>query len=554
MTELLVAGPTFTCDPDQPWAEAVLVRDSRIAAVGDIGAARAAALGTPEVVDASDGVILPGFVDAHAHVLNMGAQLSRCQLRAAVSMTEISSLLRHWIAANSQAPRVLGAGWLFSSVPGGHPTRQLLDAVERDRPMYLDANDLHSVWTNSAGLAELGIDDHTPDPVGGRIVRDATGAATGLLLENAAHRLAWPVMMQSDSALQDQWLDNAIRAYHAAGTTTAVDMALDWTGLNAIERRRAHLPALQIVGYWLINRDDDPARELAQVEEAITLARTGRHLPVRVVGIKLIVDGTIDACTAALASPYTNGEVGELIWDRASLARVVQAADAAGLHVAMHAIGDLAVRTALDVLEEAAARRVGTGHSRPRRHRIEHLEYVEQADIARLAALGVIASMQPVHCDPAIMPNWEAMLGPERARRGFAWPEYTTAGATLAFGTDTPTAPHQPLPNMYIATTRRSPTDAALQPHRPDFSLPLAAAITHATRDAAWACLSENDVGMIRPGLSADLVVLDRNPFEGDPELLLQAQVTHTIRAGKVVYPTSPLVPPRRTSALSPKP
>lgn len=536
MTELIVAGPTFTADPDQPWAEAVLVRNGRIVAVGSASDVRGSAVGTPELVDASSGVVLPGFVDAHAHVLSTGAQLARCQLRSARSITEIGTQLSAWSAANPDAPRVLGSGWLFSSVPGGQPTRQLLDDLEPDRPVYLDANDLHSVWTNSAGLAELGIDDHTADPVGGRIVRDATGAATGLLLENAAHRLAWPVMMHSDSNLQDQWLDNAVRAYLAAGTTTAVDMALDWTALHAIERRPPNLPPLRIVGYWLINRDDDPAVELAQVEQAVMLARRSSELPLRVVGIKLIVDGTIDACTAALSAPYTTGDLGELIWDRPSLERVVLAADQAGLHIALHAIGDLAVRTALDVLEEAAIRRIGYGDTRPRRHRIEHLEYVQETDVTRLAALGVTASMQPVHCDPAIMPNWEAMLGPDRAGRGFAWPEYIAAGATLAFGTDTPTAPHQPLPNMYIASTRKSPGDPELTPHRPDFSLPLGEAIVHATRDAAWACLAENDVGTIKPGLSADLVVLDRNPFDDDPEVLLHARVIHTIAAGKVVH------------------
>jgi predicted amidohydrolase YtcJ len=536
MSELLLTGPTFTGDPHRPWVEAVLVRDGTIVAVGSVGEVRVATRGTPASIDASRGVVLPGFVDAHAHVLSMGAHLARCELRAAQSMTDITGLLHKWIAANPQAPRVLGSGWLFSAVPDGQPTRHLLDEIERDRPVYLDANDLHSVWTNSAGLAELGIDRHTPDPVGGRIVRDPSGSATGLLLENAAHRLAWPVMMQSDSTLQDQWLDNAIGAYHAAGTTAAVDMALDRTALHAFERRSPDLPALRIVGYWLINRDDDPARELAQVAEAAALARSGRDTPVRVVGVKLIVDGTIDACTAALSAPYTTGAMGELIWDRPALERVVLAADEAGLQIAMHAIGDLAVRTALDVLEEAAARRAARGDDRPRRHRIEHLEYVHEADVARLAALGVTASMQPVHCDPAIMPNWEAMLGPERARRGFAWPEYVTAGATLAFGTDTPTAPHQPLPNMYIAATRKSPGDPTLQPHRPDFSLPLAEAITHATRDAAWACFAENDFGMIRPGLSADLVVLDRNPFDGDAESLLDGQVTHTLCDGIVVH------------------
>jgi len=541
MNELLFVGPTFTSDPERPWADAVLSRDGTIVAVGSLAEAQAAAAGRPEVVDASTGLVLPGFVDAHAHVLSLGAHLSRCQLRSARSIGEIGDCLRDWMTANPGVERVLGSGWLFSAVPGGSPNRHMLDEIESTRPVYLDANDLHSVWTNSAGLAELGIDDETPDPIGGRIVRDATGAATGLLLENAGYRLAWPVMQRASETLRDRWLDNAVRAYHAAGTTSAVDMALDRTHLDTIDRRPPDLPSLGLVGYWLINRDNDPAAELQQVEEAVEIARTRRSQPIRVVGVKLILDGTIDACTAATSAPYANGAAaGELIWDKPSLRRVVLAADAAGLQIAMHAIGDLAVRTALDVLEEAMERRQSFGDSRPRRHRIEHLEYVDERDVARLGRLGVTASMQPVHCDPAIMPNWEAMLGPERASSGFAWPKYIETGALLAFGTDTPTAPHQPLPNMYIATTRKSPTDSSLEPHRPDFALPLADSLIHATRDAAWASLSEHEVGMLTPGLSADLVALDGNPFLGDGEQLLETRVTHTARAGRLVYVADP--------------
>jgi hypothetical protein len=212
---------------------------------------------------------------------------------------------------------------------------------------------------------------------------------------------------------------------------------------------------------------------------------------------------------------------------------VVVAADAAGLQIAIHAIGDLAVRTALDAFEVAAARRADeTG----RRHRIEHLEYVDEADVARLAALGITASMQPVHCDPAIMPNWVELIGAHRAHRGFAWPEYLAHGTTLALGTDTPTAPYEPLPNMYIAATRRSPGHPALAPHRPDFALPLADAIGHASREAAWASWMEGERGMLRTGLAGDLVILDRDPLAEGADSLLDAKVRRTVVGGRTLY------------------
>lgn len=533
---LLVHGTVFTSDPEQPFSEAVVVRGGVIEFVGTLDEARALADGGEEI-DAADGLVLPGFVDAHAHLLNTGASLLRAQLRAAASLGAITDTLLAWLAANPDAPRVLGIGWLFSAIPDGLPTRQMLDAVISDRPVYLDASDLHSVWANSAALAELGIDDDTPDPIGGHIVRAADGAATGLLMENAGYHLAWPVMNAADDAERDTQLAAALDAYRAAGTTAAVDMGVDSNSLDAFVRsqQRGEL-AFTIVGHWLIARTGDPASELAQVAHAATRAALHADGPIRVAGIKLIIDGTIDGCTAGMLAPFANGKPGELIWDLEALTAVVVAADEAGLQIALHAIGDLAVRTAIDALEIAAHGRIARGDTRNPRHRIEHLEYVDVADVARLAPLGITASMQPVHCDPAYLPNWVDVLGDERAHRGFAWPEYLAHGTTLAFGTDTPTAPFEPLPNMYIAATRKSPSDAHVAPHRPDYALPLADSIGHATRDAAWASHMEGQRGMLRAGLAADMVILDTNPLALDAESLLRAQVVRTIIGGTTVF------------------
>ena len=537
--DVLVHGRIFTADPEQPWAEALLIRDGIIDFVGTMVLARERFTGGQEI-DAGDGLVLPGFVDAHAHLLNTGASLLRAHLRSASSVSDITDTLLRWLAANSDAPRVLGIGWLFSAIPDGLPTRQMLDAVISDRPVYLDASDLHSVWANSAALAELGIDDNTPDPIGGRIVRDSEGVATGLLLENAGYHLAWPVMNVADDAERDTQLSAALAAYRAAGTTAAVDMGLDADGLNAWVRaqERGEL-AFTVVGHWLIARTGNATSELAQVAHAATKAALHSDGSIRVAGIKLIVDGTIDGCTAGMLAPFANGEPGELIWDLAALTPVVVAADEAGLQIALHAIGDLAVRTAIDALEVAADGRAARGEDRNPRHRIEHLEYVDEADVARLAPLGITASMQPVHCDPAYLANWVGVLGEERAHRGFAWPEYLAHGTTLAFGTDTPTAPYEPLPNMYIAATRKSPGDASIAPLRPDFALPLADSIGHATRDAAWASHMENQRGMLRAGLAADLVILDSNPLAQEAAALLTAKVTRTIIAGTTVFTTS---------------
>lgn len=529
----VISGPIFTGDRQRPSAEAVVTEDGVLAYVGELDRALAIAGPDVEVTDTAGGLVMPGFIDAHAHLQGTGSAVGKVLLRDAEDLAAIQSMVAGWAAAHPDSPRVMGLGWQYGAVPGGRPTAAMLDIVVPDRPVYLDAFDFHSTWLNSAALAEVGITDDTPDPIGGEIVRDDEGRATGYLLENAAVELAWAKMNDVDEATRDRWTSDAVRVYTASGVTTVVDMGLDARSLGAILRAEAAGDLqLRIVGHWLIDRTGDPASELAQVGEAVRLAAIHRSDRVRIAGIKIVVDGTIDACTAAMLHPYASGAVGEPIWDDESLRRVVTAADAAGLQVAMHAIGDAAARSALDALEHARRENGTTG----RRHRIEHLEYVDAADVPRLGAMGVTASMQPVHADPATFANWAAMLGDERAERGFAWPEFVETGAVLAFGTDSPTANHEPLPNMYLAATRCSPTHHHLPAHRPDFARPLPEAFAHGTSDAAFASFMDDRIGMLRTGFAADLVILDGNPLAAGPNSLLGTRVVETIVAGVTVH------------------
>ena len=531
---IVSGGRVFTGDPDSPWADAVVVEGSQISFVGDLAAAHEHAGPEAETFDASGGLVLPGFVDGHAHLLMTGASLLKAQLRDAQDLEEIQERLRAWAQANPDAPRVLGIGWVHDTVAGGHPTREMLDAVVSDRPVYVEAYDLHSCWVNTAALEELGITDSTPDPQGGRIVRDpASGKATGHLLETVMLERVWPLLNDLGPDELDRNLEACQAAYARVGVTSAVEMALESRELEAMARARdAGTLTTRIVAHAIIHRRDDPAEELAQVEAAARLSKSHSGDLLRVAGIKIISDGVIDTCTAALLEPYANGENEEPIWDPEALEAVVSRADALGLQVAIHAIGDRAVRCAIDALESAAQRNGTSG----RRHRIEHLEYADPADIDRLAPLGITASMQPIHVDPRYLGNWIAMLGHERAENGFAWPRYRETGATLAFGTDTPTASFEPMGNMYVASTRKSPTDAGAKPLRPEWALPMEDAIGHATRESAWAARLEHCTGVLRPGLFADLTVLDTDPLAKGPEALLEASVRLTLLGGQATY------------------
>lgn len=533
-----VNGRVFTASDEQEWAEAVAVDGDTITAVGRSADALAAAGPGAEVVDLAGRLVVPGFVDAHTHLVMMGEALGRVGLTDARSLDEIQARLRAARAADPGAPRVLGRGWLFDSVPDGAPTAAMLDAAVADVPVYLDANDYHSCWVNSAALAELGITRDTPDPIGGRIGRDASGKPNGLLFETAAQQHVWEhLASQATDADRDAAVERTIAAYLATGVTGVVDMAFDELGLaafrRAAERRGGRLP-IRVVAHWFVANTGDEAANLAQVSRAVELAREADSPWRRVAGVKLVLDGVIDACTAAMRHPYADGSKADPIWPLDALKPVVAAADGAGLQVAMHAIGDAASGIALDALEHAIA----VNGARDRRHRIEHLEYVDRADVARLARLGVVASMQPVHADPAIWANWAAMLGDERADRGFPWTEITDAGGVLAFSTDAPTAPHESLPNLYIAATRRSALDGSFPPNHPEYAVPLADAVRHATRDAAYSCREEHVRGRLAPGLAADFAVIDRDPFELGEASLLEARVVRTVVAGRVEYET----------------
>lgn len=531
-------GRVFTADPDpeRAWAEAFAVRDDTIVFVGDDDDAPSADV----TVDLRGRLALPGFTDAHTHLLMMGAALGQVHLTDARSLDEIQARLRRAREEDPEATVLRGRGWLFDSVPDGAPTAAMIDTAVADIPVYLDANDYHSCWVNSAALAELGITRVTADPLGGEIARDVQGDPTGMLYETAAIQYAWAQRdAEATDEIRDEDAQRAIDAYLASGVTGVVDMAFDEFGLAAFERARARhrgeLP-LRVAAHWIINNTGDEAANLAQVARAAELAGRPSSPWLRVMGIKLILDGTIDACTAALRHPYTDGSNAEPIWPLEQLKPVVAAADAAGLQVAQHAIGDYASEIALDAIEHAIA----VNGERNRRHRIEHLEYAAPGTAERMARLGVTASMQPVHADPAIFTNWAEMLGDHRVDRAFPWPEYEDAGALLAFSTDAPTAPHGALANMYIASTRASALDPSVPAAHPQYALPLERALGHATRDAAASVGDGAWRGRIAPGFAADVVVLDTDPFENGARSLLEARVVETIIAGRSRFRLNP--------------
>jgi predicted amidohydrolase YtcJ len=305
-------------------------------------------------------------------------------------------------------------------------------------------------------------------------------------------------------------------------------MAMDegtWEILNEY-RRDKHIP-LHIAVHWLVPYMGDQEVHFNYVDRAVELRKHFTEPDFCIVGIKLICDGVVDGCTAALLQPYTGkSNPVEPIWPEHELREVVQQADLAEMQCAIHAIGDRAVRQAIDVLSQ-----VGTPG---RRHRIEHLELTTSEDARRLGELGITASVQPVHSDPALFKAWPSIVGPDRCKRAFAYKEFLDGGAPFAIGTDAPAARHLPFPNLYNATTRRSATEpGCIDTVNPHFGITLAEAATAATTGAAYARFVDSWTGKLQQGMNADFVVVD---MQWTPEKLLEAKVCETWYRGKKVF------------------
>ncbi len=534
------------------FAECIVVRDGKLAHVGDIASIPSDLASQAQEVDLGGGkLVVPGFIDGHTHLLNFGQSLDKVDIGKCKNLAQIQAKIKEAAEAKPDAPRILASVWMQNSTDG-KALASWIDEIVPDRPVYIESFDLHSHWVNTAALKELGIEDETPNPEGGEIVRDPiTGKASGLLLEMANILYVWPKLANlATKEEQETNFHRACDAYHESGFTGGIDMAMDPLSLDCILRVKAKMKGklpIRVAAHWLVRPDADLERCIEQVKEAHRLSQQHNDEWFRVVGIKIVCDGVIDSCTAALKEPYYNNTNAELMWPLPFLSSVVQFADSVDLQVAIHAIGDLAVHTAVEAIATLGEKLASKGLSiRDRRHRIEHLELTDPADVAKLGKLGITASIQGVHCDPSIMEGWCKMLGDNvnegRCSRAFAFREFVEAGAPIALGSDAPTAHHWILPNLYTAVTRRSGREPELEGRTtPQFALPLAMAIAAATYGAAHSCKAEKWSGTLEKGKSADFVVMDTDLFkehgEGQKEqTILRTKILQTWLMGEKVY------------------
>ncbi len=525
----------YTLDAGRPLVEAIAAGGEWILATGT-AEELAAAFPAHRRVDLGGRTVLPGFIDSHIHLFSYGLQLRRVELRDSRSLAQA---VQHVAQAASAAPEgswVIGRGWNKNLwAEGRWPARDDLDPVSAGHPVAMTSKDGHLLWVNSAALARAGIGPGTADPRGGEIVRDAAGRPTGLLKEEA-RALVQALLDRPGPAALRAALEEATAAAHRVGLVGAHSMVRDgpWPEAFALLQGARRQGRLRLRVWITIPLD--------QLDRAAALGlRTGLgdHW-LRVGGVKIYADGTLGSQTASMLEPFEGqpGNTGIAIHTADELRDFVGRAVAAGLWPTIHAIGDRANRDVLDVFaaHREAARRTGV------RFRIEHVQLLHPADLPRLAELGVIASMQPIHCtsDRDIADRyWGA-----RSRTAYAWRSLRQEGAVLAFGSDAPVEVIDPWQGLYAATTRRRPDDPRGTWYGEE-TLTVEEAVRAYTVGAAFASGEEDSKGTLAPGRLADFIVLDRDVMtEGaaDPRSLLQVRVLATIIGGEVVHATGPLV------------
>jgi predicted amidohydrolase YtcJ len=502
---------------------AVAVADGRIVAVGwDEEIATRAGWGTRRI-DLGGRMVIPGLMDAHTHFVAGGFELAGVQLRDAASEQEFARRIGDFAAVHPDE-WVTGGTWDHELWGGELPRRDWIDSLTGETPVFVSRLDGHMALANSRALELAGVTADTEDPEGGTIVRAPDGQPTGVL-KDAAMSLVYAVIPDPSQAELDRALQASIAHAVERGVTMITDMG-GWSGHETYRRAhdRGDLP-IRVYSVVQIDGRERLAEHVAEEGRGDDRFFWG--------GVKAFVDGSLGSTTAWFYAPYEDAPetTGLMVSDTAQLRDAILAADAAELQLIVHAIGDRANDWLLDVFAEARER----NGERDRRPRIEHAQHLTAAAIGRFGDEGVIPSMQPYHAiDDG---RWaEKRIGPDRIKTTYAFRGLEDAGARLAFGSDWPVAPLDPLYGIYAAVTRRTTDGANPAGWVPEQKVTVEEALAAYTVNNAYACFMEDRLGTLEPGKYADLVVLEQNIFQIDPTAIEKLRVDLTMVDGEVVF------------------
>jgi predicted amidohydrolase YtcJ len=532
---ILVNGKVWTENPALPIAHAVALDGNTILAVGDDASIRKLAGPDTKVIDLRGRLLLPGFNDAHVHFMDGGASLIAVQLADANSPAELKQRVAAFVKTLPPGVWLRNGIWEHQRWSPPHlPDHQLIDDVTGDHPTFLWRTDGHTALANGIALELAGIDRNTKDPPGGEIERDKDGNPTGILKDSAT-ALVTRVMPPLSVAEQDQAMEAAIHEAAAHGVTSVQNLADTPEDESQPELFREFQKFERDGKLTVRIYEAFHVREWKMLADPGVVAPFGSSL-LRIGNLKAFADGALGAETAWMDEPFANnpsksGLASPDLLDVEKFYGEMRGADKAGLQLTIHAIGDRAVRTILDLY----ARLEQDNGPADRRPRIEHVQHLHPADYPRFAKLGVIASMQPYHAiDDG---RWaEKVLGPERIHSSYAWKSLLDAGATLAFGSDWPVAPLDAVAGIHAAVTRETLDGKNPNGWTPEQRITVAQAVHAYTVNSAFAEHQERVKGSIEPGKLADLVILSDDIFSIPPDQIQQTKVDMTIFDGRVIY------------------
>ncbi|OGD37526.1 MAG: amidohydrolase [Candidatus Aminicenantes bacterium RBG_19FT_COMBO_58_17] len=527
----LLGGSLWTGDDARPWAEAVAVRGEKIVAVGTSKDIRRLVGPGTRVIDLAGALVVPGFIDSHTHFLDGGFALLSIRLREAKSRDEFVAVIRDKAVELAKGEWILNGDWDQQQFdPPELPRRDWIDAATPENPVCVNRHDGHMVLANSLALMRAGITARTPSPAGGEILRDSrTGEPTGIL-KDAAMELVTRHIPEPTAEARLKTAEAALRLAAENGITSTHDMAYG-TGNFTVYRQLIDAGKLtcRVFLYVPIPNVDAFSRLSLKTPFGNDFLKIG--------GLKGFVDGSLGSSTALFFEPYTDDPKGLGLFHpdmipEGIMEQRIRAADAAGLQVAVHAIGDRANAVLLDIFEKV----ITQNGPRDRRWRIEHVQHLRPEDMERMARLRIIASVQPYHAiDDG---RWaEQKIGPERCRTTYAFRSLLDKGVRLAAGSDWTVAPLDPLAGIYAAVTRRTTDGKHPGGWYPEQKISLEQALRAYTTDGAYAEFAELSKGTIKEGFLADLVVLNRNIFRIPAEEIAEARVQTTVVGGRIVFP-----------------
>ncbi len=526
-----------TMDPLMPSAEALAVIGGRVAQIGSEDEIRGWAGPGTEVIDAGGRLVLPGFQDTHIHLQDSGQDYSQNADLSAVRTIEDLCATLAGFAATHDRRWVNGTGW-YSGIFGEHNlTRQVLDRAVPDRPCLIVASDGHNACMNSAGLAAVGFDRDTADPHNGHIVRDASGAPTGLLYETAVALAEARMPAPGDAAFAEGVLW-AMRLANRNGITGVIDAKVEERHVRVYQDlARGQDMTLRVAATALVVPSDTTAAALERLSDFRSQSRHGLF---RVHSAKFFLDGVIENRTAAMIAPYSDAQGGNapVMFEQHQINEMFTAFDAARFQIHVHCIGDMATRAALDGME-AAWRANGAW---PGLHQIAHIQFIDPADVPRFHQLGVMTNVQPLWArhEPSVDDMAIPVVGPERTKWMYAFRSLLDAGAGMALSSDWGVSTLNPFEIMETAITRQPPKKEGTGPvFLPEQRITRAEAAAGYTTQAAAAAWRSADTGSLALGKYADLIVLDRDIFTCDPYAIGDTEVLLTLLAGRTVHRAS---------------